>query len=158
MGPRFFIWAGLEPTYSHSAYMYSQACKLLEIKQTPQIIFDVFDAYRAENCAVSVKKFKVLLHFCREAEDANLGLLVLRKMEFNCRPDTLSHNVVICLFCEKGEVDEAIELMGEMGLIDLYPDMIAYVRLIKRLSDVGRMEEACRLVKVMKCSCVFGGS
>ncbi|XP_027182668.1 pentatricopeptide repeat-containing protein At5g47360-like [Coffea eugenioides] len=151
MGLRFFIWAGLQPKYRHSAYMYGQACKLLEIKQNPQFISDVIEAYRMENCAVSVKMFKVLLYLCREAKDANLGLWVLRKMkEFNCRPDTTAYNVVIAMFCEKREVDEAMKLMEEMGLIELYPDMITYVAVLKGLSDIGRLEDAFRLVKAMK--------
>lgn len=151
MGVRFFIWAGLQPSYRHSSYMYNKACKLLEIKKNPQIIYDVIDAYRVENCAVSVKVFKVLLNLCREAKDAKLGLWVLRKMkEFSCKPDTTAYNVVIRLFCEKGEVDEAMKLMKEMGLIDLYPDIITYVLGIKGLCDVGKLEHACGLVKVMK--------
>lgn len=131
--------------------MYGQACKSLEIKRNPQIISDVIEAYRRENCGVSVKMFKVLLHLCREAKDANMGLWVLRKMkEFNCRPDTTAYNVVIAIFCENREVDEAMKLMGEMGLIDLYPDMITYVAVLKGLSDIGRLEDAFRLVKAMK--------
>ncbi|KAL3497546.1 hypothetical protein ACH5RR_040278 [Cinchona calisaya] len=151
MGVRFFIWAGIQPSYRHSSYMYNKACKFLEIRENPQIIYDVIDAYRMENYAVSVKMFKVVLNLCREAKDANLGLWVLRKMkEFDCRPDTTSYNVVIRLFCEKREVDEAMKLMKEMGLIDLYPDMITYISMVKGLCDVGRLEDACSLVKVMK--------
>ncbi|KAK4490852.1 hypothetical protein RD792_001567 [Penstemon davidsonii] len=106
---------------------------------------------RAENVLVSVKMFKVVLNLCRAAKDANLGLWVLRKMkEFNCRPDTVSYNVVIRLFLDKGELDEAIGLMREMGLIDLYPDMVTYVSVLKGLCDVGRLEDAFGLIKVMK--------
>ncbi|CAK9173280.1 unnamed protein product [Ilex paraguariensis] len=151
VGLRFFIWAGLQPNYRHSSYMYSKACKLLEINQNPKVIFDVVEAYRVENCLVSVKMFKVVLNLCREAKNADLGLWVLRKMkEFNCRPDTMAYNVVIRLFCEKGDVDMAMGLMREMGLIDLYPDMITYVGMVKGLCDVGRLEDACGLFKVMR--------
>ncbi|CAI9112994.1 OLC1v1013513C1 [Oldenlandia corymbosa var. corymbosa] len=54
------------------------------------------------------------------------------------------------LLIEKGEVDESLNLMKEMGLIDLYPDMITYTCAIKGLCDLGRLEDACRLVKAMK--------
>ncbi|XP_073133073.1 pentatricopeptide repeat-containing protein At5g47360 [Henckelia pumila] len=148
---RFFIWAGLQSTYRHSSYMFSQACKFLEIEQKPQLVIDVINAYRAEDCIVSVRMFKIILNLCRAAKDAKLGLLVLRKMkEFNCRPDTVSYNVVIRLVVDKGELDEAIGLMREMGMIDLYPDMITYVSIIKGLCDAGRLEDAFALIKVMK--------
>ncbi|KZV53296.1 pentatricopeptide repeat-containing protein-like [Dorcoceras hygrometricum] len=148
---RFFVWAGLQSTYRHSSYAYAQACKFLEIEQKPQLVIDVVNAYRAEDCTVSVRMFKVILNLCRAAKDAKLGLWVLRKMkDFDCRPDTVSYNVVIKLVTENGELDEAMGLMREMGLIDLYPDMITYVSIIKGLCDAGRFEDAFALIKVMK--------
>ncbi|KAL3844409.1 hypothetical protein ACJIZ3_001812 [Penstemon smallii] len=151
LGVRFFIWAGLQPNYRHTPYMYSKASQLLDIRKNPEIITCVLDEYRAENVLVSIKMFKVVLNLCRAVKDANLGLWVLRKMkEFNCRPDTVSYNVVIRLFLDKGELDEAIGLMREMGLIDLYPDMVTYVSVLKGLCDVGRLEDAFGLIKVMK--------
>ncbi|XP_009798766.1 pentatricopeptide repeat-containing protein At5g47360-like [Nicotiana sylvestris] len=150
-GLRFFIWAGLHPSYRHSSYMFSRAYKLLGFEREPRIIQDVIEAYRLQNNYVpSAKMFKVILNLCREGKDANLGLWVLRKMkESNCRPDTTVYNVVIRLLCEKGDMDEAMGLMREMDLIDLHPDMITYVVMIKGLSELGRLEEACGLTKAM---------
>lgn len=151
MGLRFFIWAGIQPSYRHSSNMYAKALKLFEIDQNPQSVKDVIESYRIENCNVTVKMFKVVLNLCTEAKDENLGLWMLKKMkELNCRPDTTAYNVVIRLFSEKGKMDEAMGLMREMGLIDLYPDMITYISLIKGLCDVGRLEDACGLIKTMK--------
>lgn len=151
LGIRFFVWAALHPTHRHTSYMYSKACKLLDLEKNPRIIVDVMDEYRAEGFVVSVKMFKVLLNLCRAAQDANLGLWVLKKMkEFNCRPDTVSYNVVIRLLVEKARLDEAMGLMREMGLIDLYPDMVTYVSIMKGFCDVGRLEDAFGLIKVMK--------
>ena len=45
LGVRFFIWAGLQSGYRHSAYMYRKACDLFGIKQNPQIILDVIESY-----------------------------------------------------------------------------------------------------------------
>uniref|UniRef100_A0A2N9EWW0 Pentacotripeptide-repeat region of PRORP domain-containing protein n=1 Tax=Fagus sylvatica TaxID=28930 RepID=A0A2N9EWW0_FAGSY len=50
----------------------------------------------------------------------------------------------------KGDMDMAEELMNEMGLSDLYPDMITYVTMIKGFCNVGRLEDACGLVKFMR--------
>ncbi|KAL9144203.1 hypothetical protein ABFS82_14G281500 [Erythranthe guttata] len=151
LGIRFFIWAGLHPNHRHTSYMYNKACKLLDVEQNPRIIVDVIDGYMAEGFVVSIKMFKVVLNLCRAAKDAKLGLLVLRKMkEFNCRPDTVSYNLVIRLLVEKSQLDEALGLMREMGLIDLYPDMVTYVSIIKGFCDAGRLEDAFGLIKLMK--------
>ncbi|KAL2551917.1 Pentatricopeptide repeat-containing protein [Forsythia ovata] len=74
LGLRFFIWSGLHPTYRHSSYMYSKACKLLGLEKNPSIVVDVISAYRDENSVVSVKMFKVVLNLCRAAKDEKLGL------------------------------------------------------------------------------------
>ncbi|KAI5654329.1 hypothetical protein M9H77_31516 [Catharanthus roseus] len=141
MGLRFFIWAGIQPSYRHSSNMYAKACKLLEIDQNPQSVKDVIESCRIENCSVTVKMFKLVLNLCTEAKDENLGFWV---------PDTTAYNVVIRLFSQEGKMDEARGLMREMDLIDLYLDMITYISVINGLCDVGRLEDACGLIKTMK--------
>ncbi|KAA8547792.1 hypothetical protein F0562_004221 [Nyssa sinensis] len=151
LGLRFFIWAGLQPNYRHSLYMYSKACKVFEINRNPRVVTDVIETYRVEGCLVNIRTFKVVLNLCREAKLADEGLWVLRKMkEFNCRPDTTMYNVVIRLYCEMGEMEVAVGLMREMGLIDLYPDMITYVALIKGFCNANQLEDACGMFKVMR--------
>ncbi|CAL1382759.1 unnamed protein product [Linum trigynum] len=151
LGLRFFVWAGCQSNNRHSSYTYHRVCQLLKVRETPQVVLDLVEAYKEEKCAVSVKMFKVVLHLCREAKLANEALSVLRKMSvFDIRPDTNAFNLVIRLFCEKGDLVMANKLMGEMGLIDLYPDMITYVSMIKGFVDIGRLAEATRLLKVMK--------
>ncbi|PON43142.1 Pentatricopeptide repeat [Parasponia andersonii] len=151
MGLRFFIWAGLQSDYRHTSYMYSKACNLYKITQNPKLLYDVIEAYRAERCSVTVKTFKVILNLYKEAKLADEALWVLRKMpEFGLRADTTMYNVVIRLFCIKGDMDVAESLMKAMSLIDLYPDMITYVEMVKGLCNVGRLEDAFGLFKVMK--------
>ncbi|XP_052210045.1 pentatricopeptide repeat-containing protein At5g47360 [Diospyros lotus] len=151
LGLRFFIWAGLQPNYRHSSYMYFKACQLFDISRNPRVVTDVIEAYRTEVSFVSVKMFKVVLNLCREANLVDESLWVLRKMkEFNCLPDTTAYNVVIRLFCGKGNMDAAAELMREMDSINLYPDMITYVAMVKGFGNVGRLEDACALFKVMR--------
>lgn len=151
LGVRFFVWAALHPTHRHTSYMYSKACKLLNLEKNPRIIIDAVDEYRAEGFAVSVKMFKVLLNLCRAAEDAEMGLWVLRKMkEFGCMPDTVSYNVVIRVLVAKGRFDEAMGLLREMDSINILPDMVTYVSVIKGLCDAGSLEAALGLIKLMK--------
>ncbi|KAK5843504.1 hypothetical protein PVK06_005961 [Gossypium arboreum] len=132
IGLRFFIWAGLQSNCRYRSYMYNKAAGFLKIKQNPFLVLDVIKAYRMEKCSVNLKMFKVVLNLCKEANIAGEALLLLRTMpEFNLRPDITAYNLVIRLLCEKGDMDMAHKLMKEIGLIDLYPDMMTYFAMIK---------------------------
>ncbi|KAL6183455.1 hypothetical protein ACLB2K_044866 [Fragaria x ananassa] len=151
LGLRFFIWAGVHSSYRHSCFMFSKACDLYKIRENPSLIFDVLEAYSTEGCSVSVKMFKVLFNVCKEAKLADEALRVLRKMpEFGLRGDNVVYNVVIRLFCEKGDLDMAESLVKEMSEVELYPDLITYMVMIKGFCNVGRLDDACGLFKFMK--------
>uniref|UniRef100_A0A803MVE3 Pentatricopeptide repeat-containing protein n=1 Tax=Chenopodium quinoa TaxID=63459 RepID=A0A803MVE3_CHEQI len=86
-----------------------------------------------------------------EARSADEGLWVLRKMgDFGCQPDSTMYNVVIGLFCERGDLDRAMGLMRELESCDLCPDMITYMSMLKGFCFAGRLEDACQLFKTMK--------
>ncbi|XP_058101184.1 pentatricopeptide repeat-containing protein At5g47360 [Magnolia sinica] len=149
---RFFVWAGHQPNYRHTALMYSKACEFLEIAHRPQTLTDLLEAYRVERCPVSVRTFKIILNLCREAKLADQALGVLKRMgEFNCRPDTASYNVVIRLFVEKKEISMVEDLVEEMALIGLYPDVITCIAMIKGFCNAGRLEDAWAVVRRMRC-------
>lgn len=151
MGLRFFIWAGRQPNYRHSSYMYSKACELIGINRSPCLLFSVIEDYRKEGCLVDIRMFKVILNLCKEAKLAKDALLILGKMpEFHLRADTTMYNLVIRLFTEKGEMDKAMELMKEMDSVDIHPNMITYIAMLKGFCDVGRLEDAYGLFKAMK--------
>ncbi|KAK1392731.1 Pentatricopeptide repeat-containing protein [Heracleum sosnowskyi] len=151
LGLRFFIWAGLQPSYGHSLCMYNKACNLLRIDRNPGIIYDVIHAYGNERCFVGVKTFKVVLCLCKEARLGNEGLWVLRKMkEFGCKVNTVAYNIVIRSFCYMGNVDEAVRLVREMGLTGNFPDMITYGAVVKFFVDGGRLNEAFGLFRDMR--------
>lgn len=152
LGARIFIWAGFQSGYRHSAYMYRKACNLLGIDQNPMVIYDLIQSYEAEGCVVTANMFRVVLRLCKEAQLADVALWVLRKMEdFNLHPDTVMYNVVMRLFCEKGDVEMAEKLMREMSLNGLcFPDLITYMTMIEGFCNAGRSEEAYPMLKVMR--------
>ena len=152
LGVRFFVWAGVQSGYRHSAYTYNKACKLLGIRQNPQIIRDVVLSYEAEGCLVNANMFREVLKLCKEAQLAEEALWVLRKLEqsFNIRADTVMYNVVIRLCCKNGDIETAEKLTGEMSLNGLYPDLITYMALVEGFCDAGRPEHAYSLLKVMR--------
>ncbi|XP_031389963.1 pentatricopeptide repeat-containing protein At5g47360-like [Punica granatum] len=151
LGLRFFIWAGTHSTYRHSGHMYRQACEIFWIHHNPGAILEVLESYRADECSVNLKTVKVVLNLCKEAKLADEAFWVLRRMgDFNLGADTVSYNVVIRLFCQKGDMATAGMLMREMGLVGLRPDMITFVEMIKGFCNVGELESACMLFQDMK--------
>ncbi|XP_010484735.1 PREDICTED: pentatricopeptide repeat-containing protein At5g47360 [Camelina sativa] len=156
-GLRFFIWAGTQSSHRHSPFMYSKACDFLKIRANPGLIKDVVEAYRKEECFVSVKTMRVVLTLCNQAKLADEALWVLRKFpEFDLCADTVAYNLVIRLFADKGDLNMADMLMKEMDCVDLYPDVITYTSVINGYCNAGMIDEAWMLAKEMsKHDCVL---
>ncbi|KAK4801750.1 hypothetical protein SAY86_022237 [Trapa natans] len=151
LGLRFFIWAGIQSNYKHSSHMYRKACNIFRIPQNPGTILDVIESYRVEECPVNLKSVKVVLNLCREANLANEALWVLRTMgDLNLGADTVVYNIVIRLFCQKGDMDTAESLMREMGSVGLYADMITFMEMIKGFCDAGKLDDASKLFEELK--------
>ncbi|RYR22043.1 hypothetical protein Ahy_B03g067327 isoform B [Arachis hypogaea] len=151
LGLRFFIWAGFQSGYRHSAYMYRKACKLLGIDKNPSIVCDVIGSYENEGCFVNVNMFRVVFKLCKEAELCDVALWVFRKLgSFSMRADTVMYNVVISLCCKKGEIEMAGVLMREMSVNGLHPDSITYMAIIEGLCDAGQLDDAYSVLEVMR--------
>lgn len=151
LGVRFFIWAGFQSGYRHSGFVYKKACNLLGIDKNPEVICNLIKSYESEGCVVNVNMFREVLKLCKEAQLADLGLWVLRKMvDFNLQPDTVMYNIVIRLFSQKGDVEMAEKLMREMSLNDICPDLITYMTMIEGFCNAGRLEDAYNMLKVMR--------
>ncbi|KAL4389925.1 hypothetical protein AHAS_Ahas03G0093800 [Arachis hypogaea] len=151
LGLRFFIWAGFQSGYRHSAYMYRKACKLLGIDKNPSFVCDVIGSYEDEGCFVNVNMFREVFKLCKEAKLCDVALWVFRKLgSFNMRADTVMYNVVISLCCKKGEIEMAGVLMREMSVNGLYPDLITYMAIIEGLCDAGQLDDAYSVLEVMR--------
>ncbi|KAK4802504.1 hypothetical protein SAY86_000707 [Trapa natans] len=150
-GLRFFIWAGIQSNYKHSSHMYRKACKIFRIQQNPGSILDVLESYRVAEFPINLRTVKVVLNLCREANLANEALWVLRTMgDFNLGADTVVYNIVIRLFCQKGDMDTAESLMREMGSAGLSANMITFMLMIRGLCDVGKLDAASKLFEELK--------
>ncbi|KAL2329407.1 hypothetical protein Fmac_022834 [Flemingia macrophylla] len=152
LGIRFFVWAGFQSGYRHSAYMYAKACNLLGICQNHHIIRDVIRSYEAEGCLVTVNMFREVLKLCKEAQLADVALWVLSKMQytFNLHADTLMYNVVIRLCCKTGDIQMAEKLMREMSSNGLCPDLITYMAIVEGFCNAGRSEDVYPVLKLMR--------
>lgn len=152
LGIRFFIWAGLQSRYKHSAYMYKKAS--VAVNENPLVILDLIRSYESEGYLVTAKTFKELLRLCKEvqhADMANVSLWLLRKMEeLNLHADTPMFNIVISFCCKTGDMKMAENLIREMSCKDLYPDMITYMTMIEGFCNAGQLENAYSMLKDMK--------
>ncbi|PKI79510.1 hypothetical protein CRG98_000141 [Punica granatum] len=174
---RFFIWAGTHSTYRHSGHMYRQACEIFWIHHNPGAILEVLESYRADECSVNLKTVKVVLNLCKEAKLADEAFWVLRRMgDFNLGADTVSYNVVIRLFCQKGDMATAGMLMREMGLgkleeaerrfirmlsCKMRPDGMTCNMIIRELCSTGRPFDAFMLFREIEkagCSAFIGSN
>ncbi|CAN6802452.1 hypothetical protein Bca4012_078197 [Brassica carinata] len=150
LGLRFFIWAGTQSGHRHSPYMYTKACDFLQIRANPYLIKNVVEAYKKDECFVSVKTMRIVLSLCSQAKLADEALWVLRKFpEFDLSADTVAYNVVIRLFADKGDLSMGMKLMEEMESIDLSPDVMTYTSLINGFCNAGKVDEAWKLAKGM---------
>ncbi|KAG2264649.1 hypothetical protein Bca52824_071728 [Brassica carinata] len=146
LGLRFFIWAGTQSGHRHSPYMYTKACDFLQIRANPYLIKNVVEAYKKDECFVSVKTMRIVLSLCSQAKLADEALWVLRKFpEFDLSADTVAYNVVIRLFADKGDLSMGMKLMEEMESIDLSPDVMTYTSLINGFCNAGMSEHGCVL-------------
>ncbi|KAL0737321.1 hypothetical protein Bca4012_013531 [Brassica carinata] len=156
-GLRFFIWAGTQSGHRHSPYMYTKACDFLHIRANPDLIKNVVESYKKDECFVSVKTMRIVLSLCSQAKLADEALWVLRMFpEFDLCADTVAYNVVIRLFADEGDLSMGMKLMEEMESVDLCPDVMTYTSLINGFCDAGKVDEAWKLGKDMsKHGCVL---
>ncbi|KAA8515041.1 hypothetical protein F0562_018172 [Nyssa sinensis] len=165
LGLRFFIWAGLQPNYRHSLYMYSKACKVFEINRNPRVVTDVIEAYRVQGCLVNIRTFKVVLNLCREAKLADEGLWgfcdanqledacglfkVMRGHE--CLPNTVAYSALLDGVCRFGNVERALELLREMETEcgDCNPNVVTYTSTIQSFCEKGRSMEVLGILDQM---------
>ncbi|MED6167237.1 hypothetical protein PIB30_001135 [Stylosanthes scabra] len=151
LGLRFFIWAGSQSGYKHSAYMYRKTCEVLRIDKNPRIVCDVIGSYEAESCFVSVNMFREVFKLCKEAELYDVALWVLSKLgSFNMRADNVMYNVVISLCCKRGQVEDTYSVLEVMRLHGCSPSSVILSAVLDGFCRSGSMIRALKLLDEME--------
>ncbi|XP_050236986.1 putative pentatricopeptide repeat-containing protein At1g02420 [Mercurialis annua] len=95
-----------------------------------------------------LQTFNILLSGWKSAEEAELFFTEMR--EFGVKPDVVSYNSLIDVYCKGREIEKAYRVIDEMKGEDISPDVITYTSVIGGLGLMGQPDKARDLLKEMK--------
>ncbi|KAM7522843.1 hypothetical protein LguiA_012745 [Lonicera macranthoides] len=96
----------------------------------------------------NLQTFNILLSGWKSAEEAEGFFDEMKGM--GVRPDVVSYNCLIDVYCKNREIDKAYKVFDKMREEDISPDVISYTSLIGGLGLVGQPDKAHDLLKEMK--------
>ncbi|KAL9227163.1 hypothetical protein vseg_002888 [Gypsophila vaccaria] len=123
---------------------------LLRVLCQEKTMVDVRNVYHAlkGEFRPNLQTFNVLLSGWKSSEDAEAFFEEMREM--GVRPDVVSYNSLIDVYCKCMEVEKAHRLIDRMREEDVCPDVITYTSLIGGLGLAGQPDKARDLLNEMK--------
>ncbi|KAM1120203.1 hypothetical protein ACFX2J_044112 [Malus domestica] len=105
-----------------------------------------------QNFKPNLQTFNILLSGWKTSEEAEGFFEEMRGM--GVKPDVVSYNCLVDVYCKNREVDKAFKIVEEMREQDISPDVITYTSIIGGLGLVGQPDKARDLLKeMMECGC-----
>ncbi|GKU87075.1 hypothetical protein SLEP1_g1526 [Rubroshorea leprosula] len=92
--------------------------------------------------------FNILLSGWKSSEEAEGFFDEMRQL--GVKPDVVSYNCLIDVYCKGREMDEAYKLVQKMRDGDMAPDVITYTMIIGGLGLIGQPDKARNILKEMK--------
>ncbi|XP_077240460.1 pentatricopeptide repeat (PPR) superfamily protein [Tasmannia lanceolata] len=75
-------------------------------------------------------------------------------MELGVKPDLVSYNCLVDVYCKSREMDKAFKVVEKMRMEEIYPDVFTYTSIIGGLGLIGQPDKAKDVLKEMKeCGC-----
>lgn len=96
----------------------------------------------------NLNTFNILLSGWKSAEDAEGFFDEMR--ELGVRPDLVSYNCLVDVYCKNRDVDKAYKVLDEMREKELYPDVITHTSLIGGLGLIGQPDKARDVLREMR--------
>ncbi|XP_039008402.1 putative pentatricopeptide repeat-containing protein At1g02420 [Hibiscus syriacus] len=96
----------------------------------------------------NLQTFNILLSGWKSYEEAE-GFFDEMK-ELGVRPDVVSYNCLVDVYCKNREIDKAYKVVDKMRNEELWPDVITYTSIIGGLGLVGQPDKARDILKEMK--------
>ncbi|XP_020101731.1 putative pentatricopeptide repeat-containing protein At1g02420 [Ananas comosus] len=96
----------------------------------------------------NLSTFNILLSGWRSAEDAEGFFAEMR--ELGVRPDLVSYNCLVDVYCKNRDVAKAYKVLDEMREREMRPDVITYTSLIGGLGLVGQPDKARDVLREMR--------
>lgn len=95
-----------------------------------------------------LRTFNILLSGWKSAEEAEGFFDEMREM--GVKPDVVSYNCLIDVYCKGREIDRAYKVIDKMRDEQISPDVISYTSIIGGLGLVGQPDKARDVLKEMK--------
>ncbi|XP_078438701.1 pentatricopeptide repeat (PPR) superfamily protein [Wolffia australiana] len=92
--------------------------------------------------------FNILLSGWRSSEEAEAFFEEMK--ELGVKPDLVSYNCLVDVFCKNREMEKAFETLEKMREEEIYPDKLTYTSIIGGLGLIGQPDKAKNMLKEMK--------
>ena len=96
----------------------------------------------------NLQTFNILLSGWKSSEEAELFYEEMK--ELGVKPDIVTYNSLIDVFCKGRELEKAYGVVARMREEDILPDVITYTSIIGGLGLVGQPDKARDMLKEMK--------
>lgn len=96
----------------------------------------------------NLRTFNILLSGWKSPEEAEGFFQEMREM--GVKPDLVSYNCLIDVYCKGREIDKAYKLVDEMREQNICPDVITYTSMIGGLGLVGQPDKSRYVLKEMR--------
>lgn len=96
----------------------------------------------------NLQTFNILLSGWKSSEEAEGFFDEMREM--GVKPDVVSYNCLVDVYCKNREMDKAFKVIGKMRDEDIPADVITYTSIIGGLGLIGQPDKARNILKEMK--------
>ncbi|KAF3436577.1 hypothetical protein FNV43_RR23669 [Rhamnella rubrinervis] len=96
----------------------------------------------------NLQTFNILLSGWKSPEEAEGFFEEMREM--GVKPDVVSYNCLIDVYCKGREMDKAFKMVDKMREVEVLPDVITYTSIIGGLGLAGQPDKARNVLKEMK--------
>ncbi|XLS83973.1 hypothetical protein HN51_034139 [Arachis hypogaea] len=135
---RFFDWAGRQPGFHHTRGTFSAIFRILARNRSMSTIIEFLRSFRRRGPAFYPR--------ARFNDTLVIGYAIAGKLEIALQL-FVTMNAVLCFFCKKEMVDDALDLFKSKSEFMLSPNHMAYKYLILTLCWDGNAKEAFSVLK-----------
>ncbi|KAL8137549.1 hypothetical protein V2J09_003550 [Rumex salicifolius] len=132
------------PTYNAVVGSYCWSLKFDDAYKT-------IDEMRAADVGPNSRTYDIILHHLIKAQRLDEACEVFRRMrnEKGCQPILSTYEIMLRMFCNKGEMRKAVNLWNQMKSQGILPNMHMFSTLINRFCHEKKLEDACKYFEEM---------
>ncbi|PON61879.1 Tetratricopeptide-like helical domain containing protein [Parasponia andersonii] len=148
LGVKFFIWAGRQIGYSHTAPVYNALLEMMQCDSNRTVPEDFLREIRNDDREVLGKLLNVLIRKCCRNGWWNLALEELGRLKnYGYRPSRATYNALVQVFTQADRLDTAQLVHREMSDLGFRMDEFTLGCFAHALCKVGKWREALTLIE-----------